>query len=141
MSKGEKKQKLSSGESDPMASGFSVSPDHPSSDVLVTDDEPADTRAASKSEAMISGFARILRCTGVVFLLYTSRISHEKHWPMLCEETLLVASMLQCVCSRTHRMPLPDRNNPAHARENPKWKPCVIISPWFSHGKLALHAH
>ena len=43
-----KKQKLSSGESDPMASGFSVSPDHPSSDVFVTDDEAADTRAASK---------------------------------------------------------------------------------------------
>ena len=43
-----KKHKLSSGESDPMASGFSVSPDHPSSDVLVTDDEAADTRAASK---------------------------------------------------------------------------------------------
>ena len=31
-----------------MASGFSVSPDHPSSDVFVTDDEAADTRAASK---------------------------------------------------------------------------------------------
>ena len=43
-----KKQQLSSGESDPMASGFSVSPDHRSSDVLVTDDEAADTRAASK---------------------------------------------------------------------------------------------
>ena len=43
-----KKQKLSSGESDPMASGFSVPPDHPSSDVLVTDDEAADTRATSK---------------------------------------------------------------------------------------------
>ena len=43
-----KKQKLNSGESDPMASGFSVSPDHPSSDVFVMDDEAADTRAASK---------------------------------------------------------------------------------------------
>ena len=43
-----KKQKLSSGASDPMASGFSVSPDHPSSDVFVTDDDAADTRAASK---------------------------------------------------------------------------------------------
>ncbi len=39
---------MSSGESDPMASGFSVSPDHPSSNVFVTDDETADTKAASK---------------------------------------------------------------------------------------------
>ena len=36
-----KKQKLSSSESDPIASGFSVSPDHPSSDVSVTGNEAA----------------------------------------------------------------------------------------------------
>lgn len=43
-----KKQKSSNGESDPMAKGYSVSPDHPSSDLLVTDDEAAGTSTAGK---------------------------------------------------------------------------------------------
>ncbi len=89
-----KKQKLSSGKSDPMTSGFSVSPDNPNSDVLLTDDEAGDIRAANKWEAMISGFARILWCTGVVSHALVTRGIGQ----CFVRKTLLVASLLQCVC-------------------------------------------